>query len=176
MKMIDLVKVSVAISNFGIKKVNFQSSDNLVIVTGKSGIGKSLIFQIIELIYQSMDSNVDLVEYLPENVYLHEPTRFAVASAIDDLNRNDNGLVVLDDLDLILDSVKFINNPQLKKKFLTSILNSPNEVIVVCKKVPNVFKLPDRFFYNLKIKDGIATIEQTLREGLCGIVKNNYTL
>lgn len=174
--MIDLVNVSIEISNLGIKEVNFQSSDGIVVVTGKSGIGKSLVFQIIELIYQSRDSSVDLIKSLPENVYLHEPTRFAVASAIDDLNRGDNGLVVLDDLDLILDSVQFINNPQLKKRFLNSIVNSPNEVIVVCKKVPDVFKLPDRFFYNLKIKNGVATLEQTLREGLYGVVKNDYTL
>lgn len=176
MTMIDLVKFSIATPNLSIKRINFQSSDNLAIVTGNSGIGKSLMFHIIKLIYQNRDFNADLIEYLPENVYLHEPTRFVVESVIDDLNRDDNGLILIDDLDVMLNSLQLANDFDLRRKFLNAILNSPNEVIVVCKKVPNEFKLPDRFFYNLKIKDGVASIEQTLREGLYGIVKNNYTL
>lgn len=174
--MIDLAKFSIATPNLSIKRINFQSSDNLVIVTGNSGIGKSLIFQLIELIYQNRDFNADLIEYLPENVYLREPNNFVAESVIDDLNRDDNGLILIDDLDVMLNSLQLVNDFDLRRKFLNAILNSPNEVIVVCKKVPNEFKLPDRFFYNLKIKDGVATLEQTLREGLYGIVKNNYTL
>lgn len=174
--MINLVSAAVDDLDFGLHLVDFKLQDNLAIITGKSSLGKSLVFQIFEYLFHNRDFYSKSICKLPGRVYLHEPDDFVVESVIDDLYRGCNDLILIDDLDLMLNSLQLAYDFDLRRKFLNAILNTNNYVIVVCKRVPVEFKLPDRFFYNLMIKDGIATLEQTLREGLHGVAKNNYVL
>lgn len=162
-----------SLPNYNLNYIEIKTSDNLAVVTGYSGNGKSLLSNILhQLSIYSVDSSNSK---MPKDIVIFEPNAYVYETLCKFISIKKSLLLIIDDLDGFINNRSSLTYEQ-KINLLNSILNSPNEIIVVCKKVPDVFKLPDRFFYNLVIKDGVATLEQTLREGLHGVVKNNYVL
>lgn len=155
-----------------VSKVCLNSPDDLVILTGNSGIGKSLTFELIEEFYiQATEKELNDSD-MPRQYFLYSPIDDSHTPALIGKLKtmSSEGLIVIDDLDEVLSNCLHV------KELLDSVINAKCKVIVICKRVPSSLKLPDRFFFNLVIKDGVATIEQILKEGLYGVVKNNYKL